>query len=518
MHSDIRTTRRAFVAQVSAFGLALAGLPRIPILVRPRFVANPFSLGVATGDPLPDGVVLWTRLCPDPLNGGGMPAEAVNVRWEVATDDAMLNVVKRGTSVARPDLGHSIHAEVGGLRPGAWYWYRFDVGGESSVVGRTRTAPAANSTPDRFRFAFASCQSYPAGLYTAYDHLSQEDIEFVAHLGDYIYEGPGNPAANPAPLRSHQPWEPTTVEQYRNRYALYKTDPALQAAHAAFPWIVTWDDHEVVNNYANDLSPANGPRAEFLLRRAAAYQAYYEHQPLRKASIPKGPNMLLFRVISAGQLARFNVLDTRQYRSDQACGDGIKAPCPEWSETNRVLLGATQERWLTRGVERSKARWNVLAQQITFSRIPDPNRPTAHAMDTWAGYPAARERLSAWIAARQQKNFVVLTGDIHASFVMDVTRDALQPETPTIATEFVGTSITSGGDGSERSPVWRNYDTAVPNMKFHHNRRGYVRCEITPDRWTTDYRAVEYVTRPGAPVSTVATYVVENGKAGAAKA
>ena len=509
------STRREFVSRLSAFGLALAGIPRIPVLIRPRFAANPFSLGVASGDPAPDGVVLWTRLAPDPLNGGGMTPDAVDVRWEVATDDGMRDVVKRGTAVARPDLGHSVHVEVGGLRPGASYWYRFDVGGESSIIARTRTAPAANAMPDRYRFAFTSCQNYPTGYFTAHQHLAEEDVELVAHLGDYIYESAAPATANPALIRSHQAWEPTTLEQYRNRYALYKTDPALQAAHAAFPWVVTWDDHEVQNNYVSDKPRGNAPRNEFLPRRAAAYQAYYEHQPLRKASIPKGPNMLLYRVINAGRLAQFNVLDTRQYRSDQACGDGLREACPEWSDANRVVLGETQERWLTRGVERSDARWNVLAQQIAFSLVPDPRRPTLHAMDPWSGYPVARDRLLAWMAARQQKNFVVLTGDIHASFVMNVTRDALRPETETSATEFMGTSISSGGDGGERWSQLANYETAVPNMKFHHNRRGYVRCEVTPGQWTADYRAVPYITRPDAPVETVATFAVEHGRAGA---
>jgi alkaline phosphatase D len=226
--------------------------------------------------------------------------------------------------------------------------------------------------------------------------------------------------------------------------------------------------------------------------------------------------MLLYRTIGAGRLARFHVLDTRQYRSDQACGDGIKPACEEWPDARRAVLGDTQERWLTRGVEQSPSRWNVLAQQITFSRVPDPNRPTFHPMDPWSGYPAARERLLAWMAERQQKNIVVITGDIHASFVMDVRRDALRPESsPTIGTEFVGTSISSGGDGSDRWNQLRDYETEVPNMKYHNNRRGYVRCALTPDRWTTDYRIVPYITRPGAPIETSVTYVVENGKPGA---
>jgi len=512
------SSRRDFVARLSAFGLALAGFPRLPVLVRPRFAANPFALGVGSGDPAPDGVVLWSRLAPDPLNGGGMTPEAVSVRWEVASDEGMRTIVKRGTTMARPDLGHSIHVEVDGLRPGAWYWYRFDVGGEGSPVGRTRTAPDANVLPERYRFAFTSCQHYEAGLYTAYEHLVREDIELVAHLGDYIYEGAFNPSAPAVSVsRSHQAWEPMTLEQYRNRYALYKSDPALQAAHAAFPWIVTWDDHELENNYVGAVSQTNDPRDQFLIRRAAAYQAYYEHQPLRKASIPRGPDMLLYRTVGAGRLAKFHVLDTRQYRSDQSCGDGIKATCPEWSDQARVVLGDTQERWLTRGVEQSQARWSILAQQISFSLIPDPARPGFYAMDPWSGYPAARDRLLAWMAGRREKNLVVLTGDIHASFVMDVTRDALQPESPTIATEFIGTSISSGRDGSDRWGQLRNYETTVPNMKYHSARRGYVRCELTPDRWTSDYRMVPYVSRPGAPVETAATYVVENGKPGAVR-
>ncbi|HEX7121985.1 MAG TPA: alkaline phosphatase D family protein, partial [Gemmatimonadaceae bacterium] len=240
------TTRRDFLIRLSAFGAALAGIPLVPRWIRPRFAANPFTLGVASGDPLPDGVVLWTRLAPDPLSGGGMPDESVEVRWEIATDEAMRNVVRRGTATARPDLGHSVHAEVEGLEPARWYWYRFDVGGEASAIGRTRTAPALGSTPERLRFAFASCQHYEQGLYTAHQHLAREDVDLVAHLGDYIYETGRRTGGNL--VRQHPPDETHDLASYRLRYATYKSDPNLQAAHAAFPWIVTWDDHEVDNN------------------------------------------------------------------------------------------------------------------------------------------------------------------------------------------------------------------------------------------------------------------------------
>jgi alkaline phosphatase D len=510
------TSRRDFVARLSAFGLALAGVPRIPLLVRPRFLVNPFTLGVASGDPGPDGVVLWTRLATDPLNGGGMPSEGIGVRWEIATDESMRNVVRRGTEVARPDLAHSVHAEVSGLEPARWYWYRFDAGGESSPVARTRTAPAVGSQPERLRFAFASCQHYERGLYVAYRHMAREDLELVAHLGDYIYEYGTSATAAPGTLvRRHQPEEIVTLEQYRNRYALYKVDPDLQAAHAAFPWIVTWDDHEVQNNYAGAVSQGNDPPEVFLRRRAAAYQAYYEHQPLRKASIPKGPDMLLYRTLAFGSLARFHVLDTRQYRSDQACGDGIKPPCPEWSDAKRTVLGETQERWLTAQVSRSSAAWSVLAQQISMALINNPARPEAVAMDPWSGYPAARDRLIAFMASQRERDFVVLTGDIHASFVMDLKTDVRDPSTPTVATEFIGTSISSAGDGAERWPQLRNYEETVPAMRWHDARRGYVTCEVTPAEWRSDYRILPYVSKDDAPIATKASFVVRKGRPGA---
>lgn len=513
--------RRDFLSRLSAFGLALAGLPRLPYWVRPRFQSNPFSLGVASGDPTPDGVVLWTRLAPDPLNDGGMPADAVEVRWEVAADDAMRRVVRRGSATARPDLAHSVHAEVEGLDPARWYWYRFTVGDAASPVGRTRTAPAAGTTPERLRFAFASCQHYEAGLYTAHRHLAAEDLDLVAHLGDYIYERATPANAPPGALvRRHPAEETTDLRTYRHRYALYKSDPDLQAAHRAFPWIVTWDDHEVANNYADDISQDAQPVERFLARRAAAYQAYYEHQPLRRASIPRGPDMRLYRTLGLGSLARFHVLDARQYRADQACGDGNKVPCPEWSDASRSMLGETQERWLTQQVERSSARWSVLAQQVSFISVPNPSRPELVYMDGWSGYPVARERLIDFMAnerSQRDRNFVVLTGDIHASFVMDVNRKADDTMTPVVATEFMATSISSGGDGAERWPTLREYESTVPAMRWHNARRGYVRCELTPRQWRTDYRVVPFVRRPDAPVETRASFVIEAGRAGVAR-
>jgi alkaline phosphatase D len=443
-----------------------------------------------------------------------MPPEAVEVKWELASDEGMRKVVARGSELARPDLAHSVHVEVQGLQPGRWYWYRFYSGGEESPIGRTKTAPPPGQASE-VRFAFASCQHYEQGFYTAYAHMAEEDLDLVLHLGDYIYEN-GRGAASPGVVvREHPAEEALDLASYRLRYAVYKSDPLLQRAHAAFPWIVTWDDHEVDNNYAAAISERDDPRGWFLARRAAAYQAYYEHQPLRRGALPRGPDALLYRTLAFGRLLRFHVLDTRQYRSDQACGDGIKPVCAEWSDPTRTVMGAVQERWLRANVERSKARWNVLAQQVAFTPIYDPARPQSLAMDPWSGYPAARDRLIEWMYKLREHNFVILSGDIHASFVMDVHRNVNEVSSPTVATEFIGTSITSGRDGSERWPQFQSYESTMPAMRYHDNRRGYVRCQVAREVWRADYRGVPFVTRHGAPVETRASFQVRAGRPGA---
>ena len=337
----IQLSRRTLLAG----GLALCGLPaRLlgrsgPGPASALRAFSPFKLGIASGDPTPTGVVLWTRLAPDPLEGGGMPPVPVDVRWEVAEDDKMTQVVRRGVVRAAPEWAHSVHADVEGLRPDRWYWYRFDVGDSASAIGRTRTLPPLGAPADRLRFAFVSCQHFETGYFTAYRHLAAEDLDLVFHLGDYIYENAGDPEAGR--IRVHSSDEITTLEDYRNRYAQYRTDPDLQAAHAAFPWWVTWDDHEVDNNYANDISENDDPRDAFLLRRAAAYQAYYEHMPLRRAQIPKGPALRLYRDFSYGSLTSFFILDTRQYRTNQPCGDSsVNPPCGGEKDPNATMMGA----------------------------------------------------------------------------------------------------------------------------------------------------------------------------------
>ncbi len=508
-------SRRTFVAGSVSFAAAALFSSRAwgaTTTSLPRFAAYPFSLGIASGDPAPDGFVLWTRLAPRPLEeNGGMPPESVEVRWQVATDEGMTKVVAQGSTLASAAWAHSVHVEVSGLKPDRWYWYQFKAGSETSQKGRTRTLPAARATPDRLRFVFASCQHYETGLYTSYEHMAREEPDLVFHLGDYIYEG----AALSNRTRRHNSGEIVSLHDYRARYALYKQDPALQAMHSLAPWMVTWDDHEVVNNYASDIpgKADSMTRDAFLARRAAAYQAYYEHMPLRRSALPSGPDMLLYRRIAFGRLAEFHVLDTRQYRTDQPCGDGNKPPCPDALNPQATALGTTQRDWLLRGLDRSPSTWNVLAQQVMMARVDrSPGPDFAVSMDQWPGYEIERRKLLQHFRERKTRNPVVLTGDIHSNWANELVIDFDRPDSLSVATEFVGTSISSGGDGIDQPKHASQLLSENPFVKFHNAERGYVRCELNGKTWRSDYRTVPYVSRPGAPLNTRASFVVEAGR------
>jgi alkaline phosphatase D len=503
-----QTDRRAFlIGGIAAIGAG--ALSRVQ--ARPRWDASPFSLGVASGDPSEDGVVLWTRLAPDPLNGGGMAPAPVEVTWEIADDDAMRRIVKSGKATAAPAWAHAVHVEVEGLEPHREYWYRFHAGAATSPVGRTRTLPRSKDDVDRLRFAFASCQHYETGFFTAYRHMAAEDLDLVFHLGDYIYEYAGMDNR----VRKHRGGKIMTLEDYRSRYAQYKLDPDLQAAHAAFPWIVTPDDHEVENNYANDVSENNDPRDAFLARRAAAYQAYYEHMPLRRRSIPSGPNIQLYRQFGYGKLASFFVLDTRQYRTDQPCGDGQKPQCPGVSDPKATLLGSAQEKWLFDAMSRSKGRWNVLPQQVMVAKVDQmPGPEERYSMDQWSAYDAGRTRLLEFLASRRGANPVVLTGDIHSNWVNDLKVNFRDADAPAVATEFVGTSITSGGDGTDQAPRMKDVLAENPFVRFQNSQRGYVSCSVTAGAWHADYQVLDRVSKPDAPRQTRASFRVRDGRPG----
>ncbi|MGW1376402.1 alkaline phosphatase D family protein [Streptomyces sp. NPDC002446] len=486
-----------------------------------KITENPFTLGVASGDPQPGSVVLWTRLAPRPYEpGNGMPGARVTVRWEVAYDEHFKRLAGRGRADAHPEFNHSVHIEPTGLAPDRVYYYRFRAGNWISPVGRTRTAPARGARISELKLAAVSCQAYPDGYYTAHKHLAEEDVDVVLHLGDYLYEYPIDPTAGDRhytdgllPERFNR--ETVSLEDYRLRYALYKSDPDLQAAHAAHPFIVTWDDHEVENNYASDVSEDNLPPQEFLIRRAAAYRAYWENQPLRRPQRPSGHDMRLYRRMRYGQLAQFDILDTRQYRSDQAYGDGWQRPGPLIDDPARTLTGAAQERWLIDGWRQSDVLWNVLPQQVTFSeRRNSTGEAYKLSMDAWDGYRASRARVLAGAERAGADNLVVLTGDVHVHYAFDIKRDFGDPGSRTAGVEFVATSISSGRDGADKPANWATYMAANPHLKFYNGRRGYVLLTLDREKARADYRTVPYVTRKGAPVTTAASFVSEAGDPG----
>lgn len=520
LFDSYRLNRRSFVKATSSLAAAALWSTTAFGAVRrvPNFSGYPFQLGVASGDPAPDGFVLWTRLAPRPVEGGGMDREPVEVAWQVAHDEKMERVVRKGKAIANPDWAHSVHVEVEGLAPDRWYYYQFKAGNEVSPVGRTRTAPAAHATPQQLRFAFASCQHYETGYYTAYEHMAREDVDLIVHLGDYIYEG-GIGAEGANRPRKHNSKKIYSLEEYRNRYGLYKSDPDLQRAHAVAPWIVTPDDHEVEDNWARDISSTlYTTRKEFLEHRARAYQAYYEHMPLRRTSLPQGPDMQLFRQIRFGRLANFLVLDTRQFRDDQPCGDGNKAPCPDSLREDRTILGARQREWLCQSLHRSRDTWNVLAQQVMMARVDLKEGPEqTFSMDQWPGYEADRRRVLKYLRDQNVPNTVVLTGDIHSNWANDLLTDFDQLDSKIVASEFVGTSISSGANGSQGLDRAKSLMRENPFVKFYNAERGYISCAVTPAQWKADYKTLEYVIKPGAPINTRASFTVSAGRPGLQK-
>jgi alkaline phosphatase D len=515
--------RREFVADFARVAALCAVVPNDwRVTFRPRLADDPFTLGVASGDPTATSVVIWTRLAPRPLEPeGGMAAGRVVVNWEVASDDGFRDVVKRGRATAAVELAHSVHVDVDGLAPDRWYFYRFTVGDATSPIGRLRTAPPAGAaTP--LRFAVASCQHYEFGHFTAYRHMAAEELDLVTHLGDYIYEySDAQFTSNQNRIRAHAGLEIRTLDDYRRRYAQYKSDSMLQTAHARCPWIVTWDDHEVDNNYAASIGEnVMESEEQMRARRAAGYQAWWEHQPVRVPRVRSWADLSITRAFDWGSLARFWVLDGRQYRSDQPCADGDRVvPCGEWADPSRTMLGQAQERWLHDGLGTSRASWQVLANQVMVAPFDAAvGGETRLALDQWSGYPAARDRLLGAIAQHAPNRAVVLTGDIHSSWVNELKSSFSTRGARTVATELVGTSIASGGDGAERSAYVTDALLAEnPHVKWQHARRGYISCSVTPELWRAEYRAVPFVSRPDAPIETPTRWRIVRGRAGVAR-
>ncbi|MBI2768636.1 MAG: alkaline phosphatase D family protein [Burkholderiales bacterium] len=485
---------------------------------QPRLAGNPFTLGVASGSPTHDSVVLWTRLA-----GAGLGRQPATVRWEVAHDEQFSRIARTGQAQALPELAHSVHVEVPGLDADRWYFYRFMSADAVSPVGRTRTFPAPAAPAQKLRLAYASCQRWDHGYFSAYRHMREENLDAVLFLGDYIYEYPNSANAVRLPTGG---WV-LTLDDYRRRYALHKGDADLQAMHAACPWIVTWDDHEVQNDYAGAQAGNSGtPVADFTARRAAAYQAFYEHMPVRASALTQavaglatGAEMRLYSQLRFGRLATLHLLDDRQYRDPQACtrdgkrGSGYVNPaaCEAWNDPRRTLLGEAQERWLDGALANAGPGWTVVGQQTLFGqRDVKPGPQQSLWNDGWDGYSAARGRFVESLQRHKVANPVLIGGDVHENWVGHVKADYSRPDSATLGVELCGTSLTSRSSGNDKV-AGRLAEN--PHFVFADSLgRGYGVAEFTPGRMTATLRVVDDVTRQDTKIATLARFVVQAGR------
>ena len=481
----------------------------------PRWQVWPFVLGVASGQPQADSVVLWTRLICAPADAA-LAQQAVPVHCGVFADEALRQPVGQWTLTATPETAHSVHVLARGLSPDRPYWYRFRAGDAQSPVGRTRTAPRPEDPVTRLRLALASCQHYEQGYFVAHREIARQDLDLVLFVGDYIYEGSNRQQQ----LRPHGSGIPTLLEEYRARHALYKSDPDLQASHAAHVWLMTWDDHEVVNDYARDRDPAFSSPEFFLRRRAAAYRAYFEHMPLRLGPMAQTPSLMrIHDDLAWGQLAHLWTLDNRQYRDHQACPDPRRGggrtlrDCEALAQPGRTMLGPEQEAWLARGLRESRAHWQVLAQatQMSPHGVDSPEGRLVWS-DGWDGYPAARERLLQDVAQSGHANVLVLGGDVHRHVAANLRLRPNDPGSPILASEMVATSVTSvGGTAASMARL------LASNPDVQHARadeRGYTRIEITREQAVADMRGTPHPARDHSTLARQARFVVRSGQPG----
>jgi alkaline phosphatase D len=512
-------TDRRRVLRLAAAGAAGLWLPR-SAWSQPALRSDPFALGVASGSPTHDSVVLWTRL----IGAEAMLPPSVTVRWELAHDEGFTRIVQSGQAQAVAELAHSVHVEVPNLEPDRWYHYRFMAGGALSPTGRTRSFPRPEARAARLRLAYASCQRWEHGYFSAYRHMLDEELDAVLFLGDYIYE---YTAARNA-VRVPPDGPVLTLDGYRRRHALHKSEPELQAMHARCPWLFVWDDHEVENDYAGTHEGRHvliGP--DFAARRAAAYQAYYEHMPLRAgvleqalAGLARGAPLRLHGQLRFGRLATMVLLDLRQYKDAPACTRGGRpgashvdpAQCGTWNDPQRSMLGAAQERWLDGALANAGEQWNLIAQTTLFGRRNDARAPAQSFWnDGWDGYPAARTRLCGALRRHRVGNAVVLGGDVHENWVGHVKADYDVPGSPAIGVEFCGTSISSRSSGADRlaqrlaeNPHFVFADAA---------RRGYGVLDLDDRRLRTTLRVVDDPTRRDTQIATLARFEVPAGRA-----
>ncbi|HYI46304.1 MAG TPA: alkaline phosphatase D family protein [Actinomycetota bacterium] len=502
--------RRKFIKS----SVAVAGAAATSSLYRPFVYAaaaidqGPFLHGIASGDPLARGAIIWTRLTPSddamPGSGKGRPTD---VKWEVAADPRFRDIVRKGELTTKPQSDHSAKVDITGLKPDTRYYYRFTARGKNSPVGRLLTAPDPSSSPTNIRFGLASCSNYEAGFFSGYRHMAERnDLDFVMHLGDYIYEyGKGEYGQADALKRYHDPGhEILSLEDYRRRHAQYKADEDLAALHAAHPFILTWDDHEVADNAwkRGAVNHQTEEERNFSLRRADAYKAYFEWMPIRLPA-PKTNRTRIYRSLNYGRLADVFMLDLRQYRDEQGdTGDGSA------DDPSRTLTGKAQFEWFKRGLSGSQAQWHIIGNELMFTPLEAPKTQPFN-LDAWDGYRVERDGLVKHISDRSIDNVVFLTGDIHSSWAADVPADReTYPVGGSAAVEFVGTSITSDNLDEITSSEPRTTSIAAeeglksnnPHIKMiEFDSHGYSVVDVTEERCQVDWY---YLSDRGDPKAT----------------
>jgi alkaline phosphatase D len=508
----MRLDRRQWMTGAIGFA-AFASAPAFAQTLR----NYPFTLGVASGDPFPDGFVLWTRLATRPMEPGhGMPQAIFTVKYQVATDERFTHIVQQGEAMATPEMGHAVHVEINGLLPARPYFYRFLVDGHASRTGMVRTAPLAGKDVAALRIGVAGCQNYEHGYFTAYKYMAAENLDAIFHYGDYIYEGRQGRKTDIPTIRDHIGPEPETLAQYRMRHTQYRLDPDLQAAHAACAFLMTYDDHEVDNNWAGKIDENGTDPEKFVLRRFAAMQAWYENMPVRAAQLPQADGIQMFRRLDYGSLLRIHLMDTRQYRDDQFCTSEAKEHCRKEGLDSGLLLGNRQHQWLHDGLD-NRFGWNLIAQQVVV--MPYNGRTNGAgeneiAADSWMGYPESRRRLVSAIQAKQISNAVIATGDVHQNIVGYLPANDQEPDRNQVATEFVCTSISSLGDGRDikvRGADFRKIIAGNPNVLFANGQRGYQVFSISPTEWRTDIMKVDKVSDQTGKLSRLAGFTMERG-------
>ncbi len=501
--------RRAFLGSTI---LGLSATTLVPARASaPEFSRNPFTLGVASGDVTDNSAVLWTRLAPEPLQAdGGMDSSGVLVNWEIALDPAMSRIVQRGESVASSELAHSVHVELENMNANQEYWYRFSTTSQHSQIGRTKTLPDTKSQLQSLRFVTASCQNYSHGYFVAYEHMVKDKPDFVIHLGDYIYD-----TSFGATFRKHETEKrPETLDEFRRRHALYKTDEHLQHAHAQIPFFTTIDNHDAIEDKDPDKAA----------QRIAAYQAWYEHMPVRGFVGPGANRFDLLRKIQLGNLAQISLLDARQFRDKKdLCRDSMDSKfgfgnyrerCKEIIKDERSMLGKEQESWLINNLQNNSTSWNVIASPGPFLPFHfQHGGKDLRYIGAWDAYPANRKRIAEVVAQSSSGHPLILSGDVHSFWALDgsLTRD---PDERIPVVEFVTSSISANWPEPLNKPVMDNLNNN-PQVKFYEGeRRGYLLHEVNKTEWKTTARAMQDVKDNQSRAFDAANFLVRKGESG----